>query len=173
MSEQKENQTAYHAAAPYPPVQAGQINQNDAKLMLDNLGGRNSEMSAISLYFYNTLITEEHKEIANVFHRISIVEMHHLEIFGKLAKQLGADPRLWVCQGNKSVYWSPGYHFYPTHLPALLDYAMEEEQAAINKYKKQTCCIANQNIVNNLQRIIQDEELHIQLFAQLKKQYCP
>lgn len=60
-----------------------------AKAMLDNIGGLNSEMSAISLYVYNNLILEEKKEIAAIFHKVSIVEMHHLEIFGKLALLLG------------------------------------------------------------------------------------
>ena len=60
--------------------------------MLDNMAGNRSEMSAISLYTYNQLITDEHNEIAELFHKISIVEMRHLYIFGTLAKQLGADP---------------------------------------------------------------------------------
>ena len=86
----------YTADLPYPPIKVEMKNPAYAKAMLDNIGGLNSEMSAISLYVYNNLILEEKKEIAAIFHKVSIVEMHHLEIFGKLALQLGEDPRMWT-----------------------------------------------------------------------------
>ena len=89
----------YTADLPYPPIKVEMKNPAYAKAMLDNIGGLNSEMSAISLYVYNNLILEEKKEIAAIFHKVSIVEMHHLEIFGKLALQLGEDPRMWTHYG--------------------------------------------------------------------------
>ena len=57
--------------------------------MLDNMAGNRSEMSAISLYTYNQLITDEHKEIAEIFHKISIVEMHHLLYFWYFGQTIG------------------------------------------------------------------------------------
>ena len=47
-------------------------------------------------------------DIAQTFHKVSIVEMHHLEIFGKLACMLGEDPRMWTQHGCKKAYWTPG-----------------------------------------------------------------
>ncbi len=79
----------YHSDLPYPPIRVKQRNPVYAKDMLDNLGGANSEMSAVSLYFYNFLVTAENREISEAFRQISIVEMHHMEIFGTLARQLG------------------------------------------------------------------------------------
>ena len=58
-------------------------------------------MSAISLYVFNHLITEYNPDVSAVFHKVSIVEMHHLEIFGNLAQQLGEEPRLWTQHGCK------------------------------------------------------------------------
>ena len=94
----------YTADLPYPPIKVEMKNPAYAKAMLDNIGGLNSEMSAISLYVYNNLILEEKKEIAAIFHKVSIVEMHHLEIFGKLALQLGEDPRMWTHYGCKNQH---------------------------------------------------------------------
>lgn len=80
-------------SAPYPPVQVCGANPMYARAMLANIGSCNSEMSAVSLYFYNSIITKPiQQDVAECFHKISIVEMHHLEIFGQLAKLLGADP---------------------------------------------------------------------------------
>ena len=64
-------------------------------------------MSAISLYTYNQLITDEHKEIAEIFHKISIVEMYIIFIFLVLwPDNLETDPRLWTSRHNRAVYWS-------------------------------------------------------------------
>ena len=121
--------------------------------MLDNMAVNRSEMSAISLYTYNQLITDEHKEIAEIFHKISIVEMHHLYIFGTLARQLGADPRLWTSRHNRAVYWSPGFNQYPKALPQLIEHSLQEEQFAVEKYTKQINVIKDEVIIHNLKRI--------------------
>ena len=70
----------FAAQEPYPPVQAERPNHRYAEAMLDNVGGSNSEMSAVGLYFYGHLAALEVPEAAEIFHRISLVEMHHLEI---------------------------------------------------------------------------------------------
>ena len=105
---------------PYPPVAVDGKNPAYAKAMLDNVGGANSEMSAISLYVYNNLRSGHTPDIAQTFHKVSIVEMHHLEIFGKLACMLGEDPRMWTQHGCKKAYWTPGYNQYPVHFPEMM-----------------------------------------------------
>ena len=53
------------------------------------MAGNRSEMSAISLYTYSNLILTGMRLL--LFHKISIGrEMHHLYIFGTLARQLGS-----------------------------------------------------------------------------------
>ena len=49
---------------PYPPIRITKQNKSYAQAILDNMGGRVSEMSAVSLYFYNHLITEKFPEVA-------------------------------------------------------------------------------------------------------------
>lgn len=148
----------------YPPIQVAGKNREYATAMLSNVGGSNSEMSAVSLYFYNNLITEN--EIAQAFHQISIVEMHHLKIFGKLALELGADPRLWERKRNM-VWWTPSYNKYPTQLKVLLQNSLQGELAAIEKYERQASVIKDENIVENLHRIILDEQIHVEIFKEM------
>ena len=157
---------------PYPPVKAEEKNPAYARVILDNVGGANSEMSAISLYVYNNLMTESNKEIADVFRRISIVEMHHLEIFGKLAQQLGEEPRLWTQHGCKKIYWSPSYNQYPGDLRTLMRNVIDGEKAAISKYQHQISYIRDENITENLRRIILDERLHVEIFENVYGAYC-
>ena len=71
------------------------------------MGGQESEMSTIGLYIYNSIfLTSDTARIAEIFKNISIVEMHHLKIFGQLADQLGESPRLWTHRQNRMFYWT-------------------------------------------------------------------
>lgn len=169
--EQNKKSDQYRLAKPYPPVQVEQKNLVYAKAMLDNVGGRISEMSAVSLYFYNHLQSKELPEVARAFETISIVEMHHLEIFASLAKELGEDPRLWTVQGENYVYWSPGYQQYPVSLPELLQNALQGEEQAIRKYQQQLEWIEDDGVRANLQRILEDEALHVRIFQGFLEQY--
>lgn len=148
----------------YPPIRVSQPNRCYALEMLDNLGGQNSEMSAVGLYFYDHLMTQG--EISDFFHRTSIMEMRHLEIFGELAKQLGADPRLWSCSGSQQRYWSPSYNRYTTNLSQILKNAADHERHAIEKYEKQARRIQDPYIVELLRRIIGEEQEHLRMFNQ-------
>lgn len=166
------NSPRYAAAIPYPPVCVCDPNPTYARAMLSNMGSANSEMGAVSLYFYNSLVTQSlQEEISQCFHQISMVEMHHLEIFGGLALQLGADPRLWSWQNRRRVYWTPGYNQYPRELKALLTNAVAGEKAAIQKYQCQAESIQDPQIVANLNRIILDEERHVEIFTGLMERY--
>ena len=162
----------YKADEAYPPVSISRQNPKVARAMLDNVGGRNSEMSAISVYMYDNLLVSSQPELVEVFNRINIVEMHHLQIFASLAKLLGEDPRLWSWENGHRSYWSPGYHLYPDKLPALLDYAINGEMEAIEKYAYQASIIQDENVVRNLMRISQDEKLHLTILKTLRAEYC-
>lgn len=164
------NETPYRFSdeSPYPPVKVSGPSRQYAAMMLSNIGSCNSEMSAVSLYFYNSLITRtKFAQVADCFHRISIVEMHHMDIFGQLSLQLGLDPRLWSLQNNRFKYWSPSCNKYPDRLLPILQNALAGEQAAIRKYREQAACIQDCCITAILNRIILDEELHVAIFRDL------
>lgn len=158
-------------SAPYPAIQVEGPNAAYAKEMLDNIGSRDSEMTAISLYIYNSTILKAQKtEFSENFHHIAIVEMHHLDIFSQLALQLGADPRLWCRRSRGMTYWNPSYNEYPRALPQLIRYAQAGEEKAIAQYRRQSRLIQDPHIVAILERVIKDEELHLALFRKMLKQ---
>ena len=51
----QQTQLDIHLHIPYPAVHAEGPNMQYARIMLDNIGGGNSEMSSVSLYMYNSL----------------------------------------------------------------------------------------------------------------------
>lgn len=155
----------YSVDEPYPPARASGPNPIYAAEMLSNMGGCVSEMSAVSLYFYNDLIVQStYPAIASCFHHISLIEMHHLEIFGKLALALGADPRLWSTRCARKLYWSPAFNRYPREIKSLVRNSIESESAVIAKYSAQADEINDPYIVENLRRIILDEQRHLDIF---------
>lgn len=157
--------TSFSYDKPYPPICVERQNICYAQEMLSNIGSCNSEISAVSLYLYNsTILTEENPEFATIFQKISMVEMRHLNIFSHLAHKLGADPRLWTCSGRRPCYWSPACNRYPTKLPQLLHNSLLGEQDAILKYRRQAEQIHDCCVVDLLNRIILDEQIHVEIF---------
>lgn len=158
--------------SPYPKITGIVPNYTYGKMILDNVGGMNSEMSAISLYLYNHIISEDkYDKIHSIFLQISMVEMRHLDIFCELAFKLGMDPRLWSCTDEYNEYWSPAYNNYPNQLDALLENAIIGEKRAIEKYAYQASIINDPKIVAILNRIILDEEIHVQILESLYQQF--
>ena len=95
--------------------------------------------------------------------------MHHLKIFGQLAMQLGADPRLWTrsLRTGRYMYWDAGYLHYSSSIKELLSAAIASEREACSKYLKQASWIQDPNICDNLKRIAADEQMHAELFTRL------
>ncbi len=156
---------------PYPPVAAQIKSPAYAQAMLSNMSGSVSEMCAVSLYFYNRLLSQEQQKIADIFSKMAVVEMHHLEIFGTLAHQMGADPRLWQRRAGRMLYWSPGYNDYPQELLPILQNSLKCEQLTIQKYQDQAEEISDENVVENLMRIILDEQVHASILKELIEQH--
>lgn len=157
--------------APYPEVHAQGRNVGYGELMLQNIAGCNSETSAIQLYVYNHMITAQWPTVAELFRCISLVEMHHLKIFGTLACQLGADPRLWCRQGGRMTWWTPAYLQYTRHLGPLLQIALREEERTARTYEAQARRVRDANVAANLVRIAQDEWLHAELLRGVIEDY--
>ena len=151
--------------SPWPPIEVIDRNPQYGAAMLSNIGSCNSEISAISLYIYNSMITRSFFfDIAECFHRISISEMHHLNAFGELALQAGADPRLWSVKNGSLQYWSPACNRYPTRIGAIVSNSLNAELEAIKKYQSQTQWIKDCKINAVLNRVIADEECHVHIF---------
>ena len=152
---------------PYPEVKVTVPNETYGLMILDNVGGINSETSAICQYIYNHSIAgEDFLELKKTFLNISMVEMHHLDIFMTLALELGLDPRWWSCLNDQCTYWSPSYLNYPNSLEEVLKTAIDAEYQAIDKYMYQASVIKDPYIVTILNRIIEDEELHIKVLKE-------
>lgn len=162
----------YTAPGPYPEIRAEEKNWRYGQAMLSNMGSGTSEMSAVARYLYGSFVQSGYPEVADSLRHISIVEMRHLSIFSQLACQMGEEPRLWAPARTGRRYWSPEYLRYSHRLDRFLEQALEEERSAVLKYRQQASWIRDENIVANLCRIIEDEEVHIRVLTCLLESYC-
>lgn len=152
-------------SSPWPAIEVIKKNERYGKAMVSNIGACNSEMSAISLYAYNSIITRNYFfDIAECFHKISIVEMHHFHVFGELAYMLGTDPRLWSYQNGHMRYWTPACNRYPGRIGSIVSNALTGELEAIKKYQEQAQWIDDCRIKAILNRVIADELCHVHIF---------
>lgn len=170
-NQNRQVQSKGHIDLAYPIVKAEKPNLSYARIILDNIGGCASEMTAITLYAYNHVIFREYEDVASAFGKVNIAEMRHFDIFSELALQLGENPRLWTQRYSQKVFWSPSCVKYSKQLVEALSIAVEEEKSAIKKYESQIEQIHDGNVVENLQRIIIDEKQHEEIFTRLLEKY--
>ncbi len=157
--------------APWPPVPPAAPSLRDAERMLYDLGSCRSEMSAVGLYVYNSVLTRERfPDVSEAFHRISVVEMHHLGLFARLSLLLGADPRLWSGPPRRLRWWSPACLSYPRELTPLLQNALHGERDTVALYRQQAARVRDPALSALLERVILDEKRHIEVFEALLRE---
>lgn len=105
MSDQ--NAILYAAPEPYPPIRVERPNPRYAQMLQANFASAGSELTSITQYTYHSLVLgRSAPEAADALHHISITEMHHLDIFGRLVLLLGGDPRYCSPRQGCPVAWN-------------------------------------------------------------------
>lgn len=159
----------YNSNKPYPEIRVERPNLEYAKILLSDYAGEVSEDTAIHLYLYQHLVSDDiWNYYSDIIEHISIVEMRHLEILGKLIKLLGLDPDFVSLKDNKLVSWNAKFVNYETDLNKMLDIDISSETKAIENYRCHYELIGDRYIRENLLRIIEDEEVHLKIFKDLK-----
>ncbi|MDR2753811.1 MAG: rubrerythrin family protein [Oscillospiraceae bacterium] len=161
----------YQMKIPYPAVKTAGPNIAYARMMLRNIGSRNSETSSCMLYLYDRAVTTAYPEISNVFEQIMHTEEIHLDLFSQAAFQLGADPRAWYVPGGRAQYWSPAALRYTTVLRPLLQNALALERATIAEYELQIQKTQDEGLLQLLRRVLLDESMHVEIFRSLIASY--
>lgn len=150
---------------PYPKIEVFDKNPNYADLIKKSYAGTISELTAVTQYTYQGLITKN--MIGNILRKIAEVEMHHLEILGELIVALGENPDFSINKKDKKLNWSSKFICTSDSIKEMLLEDIKNEKEAIHQYRKTANLIDDENIIAILNRIILDEELHIKLLTNL------
>lgn len=155
----------YKSDKPYPIVNVEGKNLNYAKLLLDDYAGSISEDTAIHLYLFQSLVLKDNEEFANIMKHIAEVEMHHLYLLGEVICLLGVKP-VYGSFSKDNCYkaWNSMNVNYTINLKEILDINIKREQEAIKSYRCHCSIIKDKYIKELLSRIIEDEEIHLNIF---------
>ena len=153
--------TVYLDSEPYPTVDKGS-DPNTVRMLKEDYAGAVSEMTAVSQYIYQNIVSTDNESFANAILQIGIVEMSHLDMLGDAILALGGNPTF----GNGSVFWQGKLVNYTKTLPEMLRADIEAETQAIATYERHAANTTNASVRALLRRIIQDEQLHLRFFRE-------
>lgn len=164
-----ENNSAFFVDMPYPQVAILEKDTACAILLSGAFAGPGSESTAIAQYTAHNFYTMGYPEIANAYRSIISVEMLHLDLLGNMIRDLGIHPRFMTYETG--AYWSGNYPAYACDIKRILNSDIQGENDAAEHYKSLVRQIDHPDIQNVLQRIILDEEKHIQILTSFLTNY--
>lgn len=137
-----------------------------ANMLYDNFAGEEGELTAVMQYIYEHIELKRYDNFSKILLNIAIEEMHHLDLLGDLIKKLGGIP-YYINKENSA--WSGKnvkYHF--TSVYEMLTYNIKSEKRAIDNYKEAIKLTQNKSVRDLLERIILDEQTHLEIFNRLR-----
>ncbi len=162
--------TPYTAVAqPYPNLVGITPNKYIAKQLLQSYAGMSSELTAITQYFYNSLLapTVGNAALGDLFSAIMMDEMEHLRLLGVLILAYGGDPGFMAYRpSGRTQWWNGSFVSYAKQPVTMLQNALRGEREAIISYQQLMAQLPNASARALIERIIADEEHHIALLTQ-------
>lgn len=147
------------ADLPYPDTKITTQSMYEIRLLMPVYGGRESEMTAIMNYVYQGYVLGgKYPEIADCLLHIGMTEMEHHEMLGNAITMLGGTPYI----GGNHSYWQGSYVNYSKDLKTILQNDIADEKQAVRDYKDIIATTKMPEIVTMVQRIIEDELVHIE-----------
>ena len=156
----------FHRPEPYPvPVNLPPA-PCKGMLLSDAYAGKDSELTAITQYIVHHETCGENEQAGKTLQCLAMVEMHHLDMLGSCMRQLGASLELKSgCQ--HPPYWCSRNVTYGKTLRERIQINILGERAGIAGYRRILCQIRDEAIGALLERIITDEELHIEILNRM------
>ena len=159
----------YYVDLPYPKIQVERPNIKYAKILSDVYAGEISEDTCIHLYIFEHIVLKDtYSEYSKILKEIAIVEMHHLDMLGRLIRLLGLEPLFVSYKIDKIIPWNSNYIKYNTNIKDMIDIDIKSEENAIKCYQNIISIINDKYVIEIIKRIILDEELHIKIFKDIK-----
>lgn len=141
-------------------------NQKYANLLYDNFAGAEGELTAVNQYIYEHIELKRYESFSKILLSIAIEEMHHLELIGDLIKKLGKKP--YYINKNQCIWNAENIKYHFNNVYDMLMFNIDSEKKAILGYKEVIKNTQNRSIKDLLERIILDEQTHLEIFNRLK-----
>ena len=157
---------------PYPSLDHICEDAKTLRAVSPAYAGRDGELTAILQYVYQSVLLGSYgnAKASRLLMEIATAEMRHLQILGKLITRLGAPPVFTECPPYPVSYYSASCVNYTRTLTCMIDADIRAEQAAIADYTRILQVISNCAVKDVIERIREDEELHLRTLQELRKE---
>lgn len=127
------------------------------------------ELTAILQYIYHSFFfnKEGYCEISEALESIAIAEMIHFKLLGETVLALGAAPVYTQYPPSPFNFYSTKYVSYSCRLKDMLEDDIRAERHAIRSYENMLCKLKNPQVYAIIERILQDERLHLKTFTDI------
>ncbi len=154
---------------PYPNVSELLEDRCSASIIYPAFIGTHSELNAIIQYVYQEFeyTSQKKEEIAKTLTGISLCEMKHFHLLGETLKALKADSIFT----DYPQYVTPSRFYRERACEKGLERMLYEdialEMQAIERYRYMVKRLSNEQVINVIERIVLDEELHLKVLKGL------
>ena len=154
------------ANTPYPEITNATNDPRTVLILKDLMSSREGELLAILQYVFQSGIARQiDNNIADILEEIAVVEMEHLEVLRNAIIEFGGVPKY---DNSKGQAFNTNYINYSTKLKDMLDANIQGEEQAIKNYTNAQMMVNNQSLKNLFARILEDEQLHLNVFKTLR-----
>lgn len=151
---------------PYPKLMNIRQNIRYANLLYDNFAGEKGELTSILQYIYEYIELNRYDGFSKILLSIATEEIKHLELIGNLIKRLGK--KSYYMNRSQSEWKVSNIKYHFTNVYDMISYNIELEKKTIENYKEVVKYTQNKTIKELIERIIMDEQTHLEIFNRLK-----
>ena len=149
----------------YPEITNATNSIRVVTILKDLLSSREGAVKDFLQHFYQSRIARQSDiEISELLEEIAIVEMEHSELLIDAIISFGGTPKY---EDGKGRTFNSNYINYSTKLKDILDINIKNKQQSIKNYLNAHQMITNQSLKDLINRIIEDEQLHLNVFKNL------
>ncbi len=156
---------------PYPSADELTTDVRSGNILSFAYATLKGELAAVLQYVYHHFYFDNiEKEIADALMSVAFAEMKHIDILGKAMLKLGVSPRYVQCP-NTNAFFNTSQVSKATSPAKMLMDDVQSELNAIADYQKMLFVLKNEQVAAIIQRILLDEQLHLETFKNLLEKY--
>lgn len=127
------------------------------------------ELNAILQYLYHYYHFNAcgYKKFAETIESIAISEMIHLKLLGEVITALGASPVYTFNPPAMFNFYSAKFVSYSRSLVCMAEDDVRAEKQAIHDYERMLRVLKNAKVKEIIERILEDERLHLAAFEDI------
>ena len=157
---------------PYPSTDTLTKDVRSGQIISFAYATLHGEITATLQYVYHHFYFGEiDEQIAEILMSIAEAEMIHINILGKAMLKLGVTPRYVQMPNSNNFYNTSAVSCSKTPQKMIMD-DIQGELNAIADYQKMLFVLKNEQVEAIIQRIILDEQLHLEKLKELLSKYA-